>query len=413
MYDKYNIENYELIMKTSPTVGELIKKEFERQSNNVELIASENYCSDAVMAACGSCLVWKYAEGYPAPPVVRHSGNKGRYYGGTEFVDQIEEYCCDVWRKVFNTDYHVNVQPHSGSQANFAAYKSVLEPGDTILSFDLDHGGHLTHGSAVNFSGKLYNMVFYDVDDNGFIDMDNVRELALQHHPKLILAGASAYSRILDFEKFGEIAKEVGAYFMVDMAHIAGLIAGGVHPSPFGIADIITTTTHKTLRGPRGGLIFAKKELAKKVDSAVFPYAQGGPLEHVIAAKAVCAEEALRPEFKDYAKKVVENCAALADEFLKLGYKIVTGGTDNHLILLDLSDEPFSGKQLQERCDANGITLNKNCVPNEKRSPMQASGVRIGTAAMTTRGYEAEDFRKVVRRIDAIIKELREEFKEA
>ena len=413
MYDKYNIENYELIMKTSPTVGELIKKEFERQSNNVELIASENYCSDAVMAAGGSCLVWKYAEGYPAPPVVRHSGNKGRYYGGTEFVDQIEEYCCDVWRKVFNTDYHVNVQPHSGSQANFAAYKSVLEPGDTILSFDLDHGGHLTHGSAVNFSGKLYNMVFYDVDDNGFIDMDNVRELALQHHPKLILAGASAYSRILDFERFGEIAKEVGAYFMVDMAHIAGLVAGGVHPSPFGIADLITTTTHKTLRGPRGGLIFAKPELAKKVDSAVFPYAQGGPLEHVIAAKAVCAEEALRPEFKDYAKKVVENCAALADEFLKLGYKIVTGGTDNHLILLDLSDEPFSGKQLQEKCDANGITLNKNCVPNEKRSPMQTSGVRIGTAAMTTRGYEAEDFRKVVRRIDALIKELREECKEA
>ncbi len=412
MYDKYNIENYELIMKTSPTVGELIKKEFERQSNNVELIASENYCSDAVMAACGSCLVWKYAEGYPAPPVVRHSGNKGRYYGGTEFVDQIEEYCCDVWRKVFNTDYHVNVQPHSGSQANFAAYKSVLEPGDTILSFDLDHGGHLTHGSAVNFSGKLYNMVFYDVDDNGFIDMDNVRELALQHHPKLILAGASAYSRILDFERFGEIAKEVGAYFMVDMAHIAGLVAGGVHPSPFGIADLITTTTHKTLRGPRGGLIFAKPELAKKVDSAVFPYAQGGPLEHVIAAKAVCAEEALRPEFKDYVKKVVENCAALADEFLKLGYKIVTGGTDNHLILLDLSDEPFSGKQLQEKCDANGITLNKNCVPNEKRSPMQTSGVRIGTAAMTTRGYEAEDFRKVVRRIDALIKELREECKE-
>ena len=413
MYDKYNIENYELIMKTSPTVGELIKKEFERQSNNVELIASENYCSDAVMAACGSCLVWKYAEGYPAPPVVRHSGNKGRYYGGTECVDQIEEYCCDVWRKVFNTDYHVNVQPHSGSQANFAAYKSVLEPGDTILSFDLDHGGHLTHGSSVNFSGKLYNMVFYDVDENGYIDMDNVRKLAHECQPKLILAGASAYSRILDFETFGEIAKEVGAYFMVDMAHIAGLVAGGVHPSPFGIADIITTTTHKTLRGPRGGLIFAKKELAKKVDSAVFPYAQGGPLEHIIAAKAVCAEEALRPEFKDYAKKVVENCAALCDEFLKLGYKVVTGGTDNHLILLDLSDEPFSGKQLQEKCDANGITLNKNCVPNEKRSPMQTSGVRIGTAAMTTRGFEAEDFRAVVRRIDALIKELREECKEA
>ena len=409
----YNQMIVEEIRKSSEKVADLVNQEYLRQKNNVELIASENYCSEAVMAACGSCLSWKYAEGYPQAPVKRYSGNKGRYYGGTEFVDQIEEYCCDLWRKVFNTDYHVNVQPHSGSQANFAAYKSVLEPGDTILSFDLDHGGHLTHGSAVNFSGKLYNMVFYDVDENGFIDMENVRKLAHEHHPKLILAGASAYSRILDFETFGEIAKEVGAYFMVDMAHIAGLVAGGVHPSPFGIADIITTTTHKTLRGPRGGLIFARKDLAKKVDSAVFPYAQGGPLEHVIAAKAVCAEEALRPEFKDYAKKVVENCAALADEFLKLGYKIVTGGTDNHLILLDLSDEPFSGKQLQEKCDANGITLNKNCVPNEKRSPMQTSGVRIGTAAMTTRGYEAEDFRKVVRRIDALIKELREECKEA
>ena len=408
MYDDYNKQNYELIMKTSPTVGELIKKEFERQSNNVELIASENYCSDAVMAAGGSCLVWKYAEGYPYE---RTSGNKGRYYGGTEFIDQIEEYCCDTWRKVFNTDYHVNVQPHSGSQANFAAFKSVLEPGDTILSFDLDHGGHLTHGSSANFSGKLYNVVFYDVDDNGFIDMESVREKALECKPKLILTGASAYSRIIDFEAFGKIAKEVGAYFMVDMAHIAGLVAGGVHPSPFGIADIITTTTHKTLRGPRGGLIFAKPELAKKVDSAVFPYAQGGPLEHVIAAKAVCAEEALRPEFKEYAKKVVDNCAALCDEFLKLGYKVVTGGTDNHLILLDLSDEQFSGKQLQERCDERGITLNKNCVPNEKRSPMQASGVRIGTAAMTTRGFGEEDFRAVVRRIDGIIKELREECK--
>ena len=407
MYDKYNIENYELIMKTSPKVGELIKKEFERQSNNVELIASENYCSDAVMAACGSCLVWKYAEGYPAAPVERYSGNKGRYYGGTEFVDQIEEYCCDLWRKVFNTDYHVNVQPHSGSQANFAAYKSVLEPGDTILSFDLDHGGHLTHGSAVNFSGKLYNMVFYDVDENGFIDMENVRKLAHEHHPKLILAGASAYSRILDFETFGEIAKEVGAYFMVDMAHIAGLVAAGEHPSPFGYADIVTTTTHKTLRGPRGGLIFARVDLAKKVDSAVFPYAQGGPLCHIIAGKAVCAEEALKPEFKTYARQVRLNCAALADEFIKMGYKIVTGGTDNHVFLLDLLDEPFSGKELQAACDEVGITLNKNCVPNEKRSPFQTSGVRIGTAPMTTRGYLEDDFRNVAHRIDDVVKELR------
>ncbi len=261
-------------------------------------------------------------------------------------------------------------------------------------------------------------MEFYDVNDDGYIDMESVRQKALECHPKLILTGASAYSRIIDFKAFSEIAKEVGAYFMVDMAHIAGLVAGGVHPSPFGYADIVTTTTHKTLRGPRGGLIFAKpievdgKPLHKRVDSAVFPYAQGGPLEHIIAAKAVCAEEALRPEFKDYAKKVVENCAALCDEFLKLGYKVVTGGTDNHLILLDLSDEPFSGKVLQERCDERGITLNKNCVPNEKRSPMQTSGVRIGTAAMTTRGYEAEDFRKAVRRIDEIIKELREEYKD-
>ena len=267
----YNIENIELIKKASPKVGEFIEKEYYRQKNNVELIASENYCSEAVLAACGSCLSWKYAEGYP---YVRTSGNTSRYYGGTEFVDQLEEYACDVWRKVFDTDYHVNVQPHSGSQANFAAYKAILKPGDTILSLTLDNGGHLTHGSSVNFSGNLYNMVFYDVDEKGYIDMEDVREKAVRYKPQLILTGASAYSRTIDFEAFGEIAKETGAYFMVDMAHIAGLVAGGEHPSPFGHADIITTTTHKTLRGPRGGLIFARKELAKKVDSAVFPYAQ-------------------------------------------------------------------------------------------------------------------------------------------
>ncbi len=404
----YNVDNFEFVKKTSPVVGGFIEKEYYRQKNNVELIASENYCSEAVLAACGSCLSWKYAEGYP---YVRTSGNTSRYYGGTEFVDQLEEYCCDVWRKVFDTDYHVNVQPHSGSQANFAAYKSILKPGDTILSLSLDNGGHLTHGSSVNFSGTLYNMVFYDVDERGYIDMEDVRKKALACRPQLILTGASAYSRTIDFPAFAEIAKEVGAYFMVDMAHIAGLVAGGAHPSPFGYADIITTTTHKTLRGPRGGLIFARQDLAKKVDSAVFPYAQGGPLEHIIAGKAVCAEEALRPSYKEYVHQVVKNCKALSDEFIRLGYKVVTGGTDNHLILLDLSDEPFSGRVLQEECDKIGITLNKNCVPCEKRSPRETSGVRIGTAPMTTRGYLEEDFVRVVHRIDELIKKLREEYK--
>lgn len=415
MFDKkgndnnsYNLDNIKTIAESSKTVAGFIEKEYNRQKNNIELIASENYCSEAVLAACGSCLSWKYAEGYPT---VRTYGNTTRYYGGTEFVDELEEYCCDAWRKVFDTDYHVNVQPHSGSQANFAAYRAILKPGDTILSLNLDNGGHLTHGSSVNFSGVLYNVVFYDVDEKGYIDMEDVRKKALEIKPQLILTGASAYSRIIDFKGFSDIAKEVGAYFMVDMAHIAGLVAGGVHPTPFGYADIVTTTTHKTLRGPRGGLIFGRPELAKKIDSAVFPFAQGGPLEHIIAGKAVCAEEAMRPEFKEYAAQVVRNCAALADEFLKLGYKIVTGGTDNHLILLDLSDEPFSGKALQERCDENKITLNKNCVPNEKRSPRETSGVRIGTAPMTTRGYMEDDFREVARKIDAIIKELREEYK--
>lgn len=399
----YNVENVEFIKKSSPVVGDLIEKEYNRQKNNIELIASENYCSEAVLAACGSCLSWKYAEGYP---YVRTSGNTSRYYGGTKFVDELEEYCCDKWREVFHTDYHVNVQPHSGSQANFAGYKAILQPGDTILSLSLDNGGHLTHGSSVNFSGKLYDMVFYDVDEKGFIDMEDVRRKALEYKPKLILTGASAYSRIIDFAAFAEIAKEAGAYFMVDMAHIAGLVAGGEHPSPFGYADIVTTTTHKTLRGPRGGLIFGKPELAKKIDSAVFPYAQGGPLEHVIAGKAVCAEEALKPEYKDYVRQVVANSKAFCDEFLKLNYNIVTGGTDNHVFLLDLTGYPFSGKDLQDRLDEVGITLNKNCVPNETRSPKETSGVRIGTAPMTTRGYNEQDFREVAHKIDAVIKEM-------
>lgn len=386
-------------------VFDIIEKEKHRQDTTVELIASENFVSENVLKAVGSCLTNKYCEGYPAN---HKSGSKGRYYGGCEYIDELEEYCCDMWRKVFNTDYHVNVQPHSGSSANLAAYMSVLKPGDTILAMSLNNGGHLTHGSSVNFSGKLFNMKFYDVDSEGFIDFNDVKNKAEEFRPKLILAGASAYSRIIDFEKFAEIAKSVGAYFMVDMAHIAGLIAAGDHPSPFGLADIITTTTHKTLRGPRGGLIFCKPELAKKVDSTIFPGTQGGPLEHVIAGKAVAAEEACTEEFKNYIHDVVGNCKAMCDEFISMGYKIVTGGTDNHLFLVDLTATGLTGKEVQDELDKHHITLNKNCVPTETRSPQQASGVRIGTAAMTTKGYKKEDFIKVAHDIDKVIKEMQE-----
>lgn len=386
-------------------VFDIIEKEKHRQDTTVELIASENFVSENVLKAVGSCLTNKYSEGYPAN---HKSGSKGRYYGGCEYIDELEEYCCDMWRKVFNTDYHVNVQPHSGSSANLAAYMSVLKPGDTILAMSLNNGGHLTHGSSVNFSGKLFNMKFYDVDTEGFIDFNDVKSKAEEFRPKLILAGASAYSRIIDFEKFAEIAKSVGAYFMVDMAHIAGLIAAGDHPSPFGLADIITTTTHKTLRGPRGGLIFCKPELAKKVDSTIFPGTQGGPLEHVIAGKSVAAEEACTEEFKNYIHDVVGNCKAMCDEFISMGYKIVTGGTDNHLFLVDLTATGLTGKAVQDELDKHHITLNKNCVPTETRSPQQASGVRIGTAAMTTKGYKKNDFIKVAHDIDKVIKEMQE-----
>lgn len=386
-------------------VFDIIEKEKHRQDTTVELIASENFVSENVLKAVGSCLTNKYSEGYPAN---HKSGSKGRYYGGCEYIDELEEYCCDMWRKVFNTDYHVNVQPHSGSSANLAAYMSVLKPGDTILAMSLNNGGHLTHGSSVNFSGKLFNMKFYDVNAEGFIDFNDVKNKAEEFRPKLILAGASAYSRIIDFEKFAEIAKSVGAYFMVDMAHIAGLIAAGDHPSPFGLADIITTTTHKTLRGPRGGLIFCKPELAKKVDSTIFPGTQGGPLEHVIAGKAVAAEEDCTEEFKNYIHDVVGNCKAMCDEFISMGYKIVTGGTDNHLFLVDLTATGLTGKEVQDELDKHHITLNKNCVPTETRSPQQASGVRIGTAAMTTKGYKKDDFIKVAHDIDKVIKEMQE-----
>ena len=379
------------VLPSYSPVSRYINLEKKRQDSCIELIASENFCSDAVRAVMASCLTNKYAEGYPN--LVR-SGNKGRYYGGCQHVDQLEQYCCDMWKKVFKTDYHVNVQPHSGSQANQAAYAAVLKPGDTILTMRLDQGGHLTHGSAVNFSGKLYNVVFYELDANGFIDYEDVAAKAEQYQPKLILAGASAYPRQIDFSIFRDIANMHNCLFMVDMAHIAGLVAADEHPSPFGLADIITTTTHKTLRGPRGGLIFCKQELAKKIDSAVFPGSQGGPLLHVIAAKAICAEEALSSDYLYYIWDVVRNAKAMAQQFIDLGYDVITGGTDNHLFLIDFSKTHpnLSGLAVQETLDKVGITLNKNCVPNDERGPMETSGVRIGTAAMTTKGWNAKDF---------------------
>lgn len=390
-------------------VFEIIAAEQARQNSTVELIASENFVSENVMKAVGSCLTNKYSEGYPAQ---RPSGNRGRFYGGCQYVDELEEYCCRQWQAVFQTDYHVNVQPHSGSSANLAAYMSVLKPGDTILAMILNNGGHLTHGSPVNFSGKLFHMEFYGVDENGFIDYEDVRRKARECRPQLILAGASAYSRTIDFPAFADAAREAGAYFMVDMAHIAGLVAAGDHPSPFGLADIITTTTHKTLRGTRGGLIFCSPELAKRVDSAVFPGGQGGALQHVIAGKAVTAEEASTEEFREYIHAVVRNCKAMCDEFISMGYKVVTGGTDNHLFLLDLTDTGLTGKAVQDELDRHGITLNKNCVPNETRSPQQTSGVRIGTAAMTTKGYTEQDFIAVARQIDRIIRDMQDMRKE-
>lgn len=387
----------------SSHVFDLIAQEEQRQATTVELIASENFASENVLRAVGSCLTNKYSEGYPAH---RAMGNQGRYYGGCHVVDELEEYCIAKWKEVFATDYHVNVQPHSGSSANMAAYMALLQPGDTVLSMSLANGGHLTHGSPVNFSGKLYDLHFYDVDGDGLIDYDGMERMALALRPKLIIAGASAYSRTIDFARFAAAAKEAGAYFMVDMAHIAGLVAAGEHPSPFGLADIITTTTHKTLRGPRGGMIFCRPALARKLDSAVFPGMQGGPLEHVIAGKAVAAEEALTPAYRTYIHNVVANCKAMAETFTAMGYHVVTGGTDNHLFLLDLTDTGLTGGEVQERLDGCGITLNKNCVPGDKRPPSQTSGVRIGTAAMTTKGYTAEDFRRVAHRIDEVVRQM-------
>ncbi len=382
----FNVQNVtEFIKLQDPEVGAAVESELQRERRNLELIASENIVSPAVMAAVGSILTNKYAEGYPGK----------RYYGGCVCVDECERIAIERAKKLFGAEY-ANVQPHSGSQANFAAYFAVLQPGDTVLGMSLAEGGHLTHGSPVNMSGKLYNFVPYGVDaETGRIDYDALRELALEVKPRLIVAGASAYPRIIDFEKISLIAKECGAYFMVDMAHIAGLVAAGLHPSPVPYADIVTTTTHKTLRGPRGGLILCKEELGKAIDKAIFPGSQGGPLEHVIAGKAICFGEALKDEFKEYQKGVIENTAALADALKEKGFNLVSGGTDNHLILLDLQNMNITGKELEHRLDEVYITVNKNAVPRDPQSPFITSGVRIGTAAVTTRGLKKEDMKVI------------------
>lgn len=375
-------EMMNLVYQEDEEVGQAIKDEYVRQNRNIELIASENIVSPTVLYAMGSVLTNKYAEGYPSK----------RYYGGCENVDVVENIAIDRVKKLFGCEY-ANVQPHSGAQANMAVFFAMLNPGDTYMGMSLDAGGHLSHGSPVNFSGKYFNCVPYGVDENGYIDYDNVLELAKKHKPKLIIAGASAYPRIIDFKKFREIADEVGAYLMVDMAHIAGLVAAGLHPSPFPYADVVTTTTHKTLRGPRGGVILSNKEINEKFNfnKAIFPGTQGGPLEHVIAGKAVAFKEALDPSFKEYQAQIVKNCKALAEALRNKGFNMVTGGTDNHLLLLDLTNFDITGKELQARCDNVYITLNKNAIPNDPRSPFVTSGVRIGTAAITSRGMKEED----------------------
>lgn len=385
--------NFVNLKNEDKEICELMEKELKRQEEGIELIASENFASKAVMEAMGSHLTNKYAEGYPGK----------RYYGGCGVVDQVEEIARNRSKELFGAE-HVNVQPHSGSQANMAVYFTILKPGDTVLGMDLSHGGHLTHGSPVNFSGKLFNFVSYGVDsETERIDYKNVRDLALKHKPKLIVAGASAYSRVIDFKKLREICDEVNAYFMVDMAHIAGLVAAGEHPSPVPYADFVTSTTHKTLRGPRGGLILCKEKYAKDLDKNIFPGMQGGPLMHVIAAKAVCFKEALDPSFKTYMKNVVLNCKVLGEELVKYGFKLVSNGTDNHLILVDLTNKNITGKDAEILLDNIGITVNKNTVPNETRSPFVTSGIRIGTAAVTTRGFDVEAMKEIASIINEAI----------
>jgi glycine hydroxymethyltransferase len=365
-------------------VQEALDGELERQRTTIELIASENFTSPAVLAAQGSVLTNKYAEGYPGK----------RYYGGCEQVDKVENIAIERAKQLFGAE-HVNVQPHSGSQANEAAYAALVDPGDKVLSMDLAHGGHLTHGMKLNFSGRTYDFVHYGVGEDGYIDYDQVRDIALREGPKMILAGASAYPRIFDFERFREISDEVGAFFLTDMAHIAGLIAADVHPSPIPYSEIVTTTTHKTLRGARGGMILCREEFAKKVNSRVFPGMQGGPLMHAIAGKAVALGEALQPEFDEYARKIVENCRVLAGGLLEGGLDLVSGGTDNHLILVDLKNAGITGKELEDSLEAVGVTCNKNMVPNDPEPPTVTSGVRLGTAAMTTRGMGADEMQEI------------------
>ncbi|AOY54694.1 serine hydroxymethyltransferase [Clostridium perfringens] len=387
--------NFDNLEREDEQIAHLVQKEKERQENSIELIASENFVSKAVMEAMGSYLTNKYAEGYPSK----------RYYGGCHVVDEVEDLARERVKKLFGAE-HANVQPHSGSQANMAVYFSILEPGDTVLGMDLSHGGHLTHGSPVNFSGRLFNFVSYGVDkETETINYETVRELALKHKPKLIVAGASAYSRIIDFKTLREIADEVGAYLMVDIAHIAGLVATGLHPSPVPYADFVTSTTHKTLRGPRGGLILCKEKFAKALDKNIFPGIQGGPLMHIIAAKAVCFKEALEPSFKTYMEQVVKNAQVLAEALESYGFKLVSNGTDNHLILIDLTNKDITGKDAEILLDSIGITLNKNTVPNETRSPFVTSGVRIGTPAITTRGFKEEEMKEIASIINDAIKE--------
>mgnify|MGYP001237768211 CR=1 FL=1 len=385
--------DFENLKKTDEKVYEIIKKEHERQENNIELIASENFTSKAVMEAMGSYLTNKYAEGYPGK----------RYYGGCYVVDQVEDLARDRVKLLFGAE-HANVQPHSGAQANMAVYFAMLEPGDTILGMDLTHGGHLTHGSPVNFSGKIYNAVSYGVNKvTETIDYEELRKKAIESKPKMIVAGASAYARIIDFKKLAEISAEVGAYLMVDMAHIAGLVAAGLHPSPVPYADFVTTTTHKTLRGPRGGTILCKEKYAKAIDKAVFPGIQGGPLMHVIAGKAVCFGEALKDDFKVYATQIIKNAKVLAEELTKYGFRLVSGGTDNHLILVDLTNKNITGKDAEKLLDAVGITVNKNTIPFETKSPFITSGIRIGTPAVTTRGFKEAEMKSIAEYINEAI----------
>ena len=390
------------IQKEDPAVYEAMKLELDRQRGNIELIASENFVSPAVMAAVGSHLTNKYAEGLPGK----------RYYGGCQYVDIVENLAIERCKQLFGCD-HANVQPHSGAQANTAVYFALLTPGDTILGMNLSHGGHLTHGSPVNISGKYFNIVPYGVSEaDERIDYDALEQLALGHKPKMIVAGASAYPRVIDFARLREIADKVGAYLMVDIAHIAGLVAAGLHPSPVPYADVVTTTTHKTLRGPRGGVIMCKEQYAKAIDKAVFPGMQGGPLMHVIAGKAVAFQEALSDEFKAYQRRVIKNAAAMADEFTKCGVRLVSGGTDNHLMLVDLRDKNMTGKELEKMLDEVNITVNKNTTPFETTSPFVTSGVRIGTPSITTRGFSEEDARLVARLIAKVIAEREAAFEE-